>query len=245
MAKTAVVTRDFTSSLLTSCFVHPWKGSKTGTECVSPTPAASWRLQRPIHKSSLLKTHSQQPQWVSTKGQKGAGKAQQISVSALQQDLTRPLQSGVMQSAWFSHLVLQHTLQQWAWCSGQPGHPHSSDAPSQTSKPCQEVLPPQSPRWCRLFQAEVAQLLTLAELGVGEVSAVVGGGGSCAVGGASWAGMAAGKCQAGAARAASAAMDAAVLLVALWQDERGGKIQNYLPKIEHELAWFCIINTPK
>lgn len=61
----------------------------------------------------------------------------------------------------------------------------------------------------------MAQLLTLAELGVGEVSAVVGGGGSCAVGGASWAGMAAGKCQAGAARAASAAMDAAVLLVAL------------------------------
>lgn len=143
MAKTAVVTRDFTSSLLTSCFVHPWKGSKTGTECVSPTPAASWRLQRPIHKSSLLKTHSQQPQWVSTKGQKGAGN---LSVSSpARSDTSIAVRTDAL-PAWSSHLVLQHTLQQWAWCSGQPGHPHSSDAPSQTSKPCQEVLPPQSPR---------------------------------------------------------------------------------------------------
>lgn len=132
MAKTAVVTRDLTSSLLTSCFVHPWKGSKTGTECISPTSAASWRLQRPIHKSSLLKTHSQQqqPQWVSTKGQKGAGKAQPISVPALQPDLTRPLHSGVMHCR----------LGSLTWCSSIPfsnGHGalaslaiHTSQSPS-------------------------------------------------------------------------------------------------------------------
>lgn len=92
--------------------MHPRKGSKTGTECVSPTPAASWRLQRPIHKSSLLKTHSQQqqPQWVSMRGQKGAGKAQQISVSALQQDLTHPLHSGVM----------HYQPGSLTWCSSVP-----------------------------------------------------------------------------------------------------------------------------
>lgn len=61
----------------------------------------------------------------------------------------------------------------------------------------------------------MARLLTLAELGEGEVSAVVGGRGSCAAGDASWAAMAAGKCQAGAARVASVARDAAGLLVAL------------------------------
>lgn len=82
----------------------------------------------------------------------------------------------------------------------------------------------------------MAQLLTLAGLGVEEAWAVVAGGGSCAVGAVSWALMAAGKCQAGAARVAAVATAAAVLLVALQRDERGGKIQNYLPKIERKFA---------
>lgn len=77
----------------------------------------------------------------------------------------------------------------------------------------------------------MAQLRSLAGLGVEEVSAVVAGGGSSAVGAVSWALMVAGIFQAGAARVATVAMAAAVLLVALRQDGRGGKIQNYLPKI--------------
>lgn len=61
----------------------------------------------------------------------------------------------------------------------------------------------------------MAQLLTLAELGVEEVSAVVAGGGSSAVGVVSWALMAAGICQAGAAQVALVATAAVVLLDAL------------------------------
>lgn len=82
----------------------------------------------------------------------------------------------------------------------------------------------------------MAQLRSLAGLGVEEVSAVVTGGGSSAVEAVSWALMAAGICQAGAARVATVAKAAAVLLVALRQDERGGKIQNYLPRMEHKFA---------
>lgn len=74
----------------------------------------------------------------------------------------------------------------------------------------------------------MARLLTLAELGVEEVSAVVAGGGSSVVGAVPCALMAAGIYQAGAAPVASVATAAVVLLAVLWHGERGGKIQNYL-----------------
>lgn len=61
----------------------------------------------------------------------------------------------------------------------------------------------------------MAPLLTLAELGVEEVSAGGAGGGSSVVGAVPWALMAAGICQAGAAPVASVAMAAVGLVVVL------------------------------
>jgi len=144
VAKTAAVTKDFTLPVLTSHFVQPWQRQQNWHRLRFPYFCS--QLEAAKARSQITSAMSPLP--TATEGRKVAGKAQQISMPPLQQDLACPLHFDRSDPLlfWFSHLVLQHTLPQWAWYSDQPDHPRFEAALFLTLKQCQEALPLRSPR---------------------------------------------------------------------------------------------------